>query len=141
MSQTLETEKKLYEITNRTTGHKQLSVSDNAQDACEQAGWNIGDCFVVEVKPKRKAGKDGHSDLMVKIPCQTCPFQYGECLSPAEVECPVSRDTPDIHEWTKRVLEAHHCDYVGVELSKTDHQAKQKWCSMEQAIRELGDYR
>ncbi|MBA7538626.1 hypothetical protein ES705_30903 [subsurface metagenome] len=140
MSQTLETEKKLYEITNRTTGHKQLSVSDNAQDACKQAGWDIDDCFVVDVKPKRKAGKDGHSALMVKIPCQTCPFQYGECLSPADAECPVSRDTPDIHEWTKRVLEAHSCDYVGLELSKIDHQAKQKWLPMEQAIEELGDH-
>ncbi len=137
MSQTHETEKKLYEVTNRDTGEKHYSISDNAQDACQQVGLSIGDCFVIHQKPKRRAIGDSHSALLVKIPCQVCPFQYGECLSPAEAECPVSRDTPDIHEWTKRVLEAHRCDYVGVELSKNDHQARVKWCPMEQAIVEL----
>ncbi len=90
MSKTQETEKKLYEVTNRDTGEKFYAISDNTQDACQQANWLIDNCFVILQKPQRKAGKDGHSDLLVKIPCQVCSFQYGECLSPAEAECPVS---------------------------------------------------
>ncbi|GAI43779.1 unnamed protein product, partial [marine sediment metagenome] len=39
---------KIYELTNKTTGHKHFSVSTNPQDACKQAGWLIDDCFIVE---------------------------------------------------------------------------------------------
>ncbi len=134
-------ELKIYELTNKNTGEKHLSVSDNAQDACKQAGWIIGDCFVREVKPQRKARGDDHSALMVKIPCQVCPFQYGECRKPTKEECPVQPNAPGLKEWLKQVAQAHLCDYCGQELSETDHHLNQKWLPMQQAIEELGDYR
>jgi len=133
-------ELKIYELTNKDTGERHLSVSDNAQDACKQAGWIIGDCFVREVKPQRKARGDNHSALMVKIPCQVCPFQYGECLKPAKAECPVQPNAPELQEWLKQAAQARLCDYYGRELSETDYHLNQKWLPMVQAIEELGDY-
>ncbi|MBA7563525.1 hypothetical protein ES708_05184 [subsurface metagenome] len=141
MSETEAQELKIYELTNKDTGERHLSVSTNAQDACKQAGWLIGDCYVNQQKPKRKAGGDGHSALMVKIPCLTCPFQYAECRKPATEECPTRPSAPELQNWLKQATEAHLCDYVGQELSKIDYQLGQKWLPMEQAIEELGDYR
>ncbi len=135
------TELKIYELTNKDTGERHLSVSDNAQDACKQASWLIGGCYVREVKPERKARKDDHSALMVKIPCKVCSFQYGECKKPAEAECPVQTTTPELKDWLLRAAEAHLCDYYGQELSKNDYHLSQKWLPMEQAIEELGDHR
>ncbi|MBA7486478.1 hypothetical protein ES707_22037 [subsurface metagenome] len=141
MSETNTQELKIYQITNRTTGEKQYSVSDNAQDACKLIGWLIGDCFIVEVKPQRKARGDDHSALMVKIPCQVCPFQYAECRRPADKECSVRPNAPELNEWMKQAAEAHLCDYYGQELSNTDYHLGQKWVPMEKAIEELRDHR
>ncbi|MBA7656318.1 hypothetical protein ES703_64242 [subsurface metagenome] len=130
-------ELKTYELTNKNTGQKRYAVGVNQQDCCRQIGWLIGDCFIVEHKPIRKAGKDEHSALLVKIPCQVCPFQYAECRKPAEAECPVRPNAPEFKEWLGQALEAHRCDYYGQELSHTDYRLSQRWLPMEQAIVEL----
>jgi len=140
MSQTNDQELKIYEATHRVTGEKHYVVSHNADEACKQAGWLIGDCFVVAQKPQRKARGDNHSALLVKIPCQVCPFQYGECRKPAQTECPVQPNAPDLQEWLKQAAQAHLCDYYGQELSETDYHLNQKWLPMQQAIEELGDH-
>lgn len=141
MSETETQELKIYEVTHRVTGQKHYAVSDNADNACKQAGWLIGDCFIVEQKPKRKPIGDNHSALLVKIPCQVCPFQYAECRKPAEADCPTQPNAPELQEWLKQAAQAHLCDYYGQELSQTDYHLNQKWVPMEQAIKELGDYR
>ncbi|MBA7577866.1 hypothetical protein ES708_19721 [subsurface metagenome] len=134
-------ELKIYEVHNRDTGQKQFSVATNAQGACNLIGWQIGDCFVSEVKPQRKARGDNHSALMVKIPCQVCPFQYAECRKPYRKKCPAQPNAPELQDWLKQALEAHRCDYSGQELSRTDYHLGQKWLPMAQAIEELGDHR
>ena len=128
---------KIYEITNRTTGEKHYLVSDNAQDACKQAGWLIGDCFIVEQKPSRKPSSDNHTHLLVKIPCRLCSYQYAECVSPPGEQCPCRPDTPDLNEWLKQVAKAHLCPHVGEQLEKQDYDLSQKWVTIEQAINEL----
>ncbi|MBA7716105.1 hypothetical protein ES703_125168 [subsurface metagenome] len=140
MSQTEAQELKIYELTNRNTGEKHFQVNLGQPKVCSRPGWLIGDCFVREVKPQQKARKDDHSALMVKLPCQVCPFQYAECRKPADKECPVQPNAPDIQEWLKQALEARCCDYVGQGLSITDYHHNQKWLPMEQAIEELGDH-
>ncbi|MBA7536152.1 hypothetical protein ES705_28414 [subsurface metagenome] len=140
MSTNGDQELKIYEVTNKDTGEKRHAVGVNQQDVCRQIDWLIGDCFIREEKPQRKAGKDEQSGLLVKIPCQVCPFQYAECRKPAEAECPVRPNAPELREWLGQALEAHACDYYGQELSHTDYQLGQKWLPMEQAIEELGDH-
>jgi len=141
MSDNNNKELKIYEVTNRDSGEKRYAVGVNQMDCCRQLGWKIDDCFIRQEKPKRKARGDDHSALMVKIPCQVCPFQWAVCKKPAESECPVQPNAPDLHEWLKQASQAHLCDYNGQELSKTDYHLNQKWLPMEQAIKELGDYR
>ncbi len=141
MSNNADHELKIYEVTNRDTGEKHFAASYSAEEACKQAGWLIGDCFIREEKPKRKARGDDHSALLVKIPCQVCPFQYAECKKPAEAECPVQPNAPELNEWLKQAAQAHLCDYYGQELSETDYHLNQKWLPMEKAIEELGDHR
>lgn len=140
MSETEAQKLKIYELTNKNTGRRHLSVSDNADNACKLAGWLIGDCFVREVKPQRKARGDDHSALMVKIPCQVCPFQYAECRKPADKECPVRPNAPELKAWLEQAAQAHLCDYCGQELSYNDYHLGQKWLPIEQAIEELGDH-
>jgi len=137
MNETETQELKVYEVTNRETGEKHYSVSTNAQDACEQAGWQIGNCYVVEQKPKRSLDAETPSQLVVKIPCLTCPFQYAECIKPEEAECPIQHNAPELNEWLKQVTKAHLCPYVGVELKKKDYLLRQKWVTIEEAVREL----
>ena len=141
MSETNTHELKIYEVTNTVTGQKSYAVGVNQMDVCRQLGWKIGDCFIREEKPKRKARGDDHSALLVKIPCQVCPFQYAECKKPAEAECPAQPNAPELQEWLKQAAQAHLCDHYGQELSNTDYHLGQKWVPMEQAIRELGDHR
>jgi len=131
---------KVYEVTNRTSGEKHLAVSYNAQDACKQAGWLIGDCFIVEQKPLSKRVADHDSQLLYKVPCQVCPFQYAECRRPADKECPVRPNAPELKEWLKQAAEAHLCDYYGQQLSEKDYHFNQKWIPLEQAIEELGEH-
>ena len=137
MSETTDQELKIYEVTNKDSGDKRYVVGVNQMDCCRQLGWKIGDCFIREEKPKRKARGDNHSALLVKLSCQVCPFQYADCRKPPRVDCPVQPNSPDIHEWLKQAAEAHLCDYVGQELSNTDYHLGQKWLPMEQAIEEL----
>ncbi len=133
-------ELKIYEVHNRDTGQKHYSVATNTEDACKLIGWQIGDCFVSEVKPQRKARGDNHSALLVKIPCQVCPFQYAECRKPTKEKCPVHPNAPDWKEWLKQAAEAHLCQYYGQELSNNDYHLGQKWLPMEQAIEELSHH-
>ncbi len=135
------TELKIYELTNKDTGEKHIAASYNAQDACKQAGWLFDDCFIVEQKPLSREVKDHKRQLLYKVPCQVCPFQYAECRRPAHRECPVQPNAPDLHEWKKRAIQAHLCDYYGQDLSKKDYHSNQKWIPLEQAIEELGDHR
>ncbi len=69
-------ELKIYEVTNRDTGERHLAVSYNAQDACKQAGWLMGDCFIVEQKPTRKPTPDGETGLLYKVPCRLSKKDY-----------------------------------------------------------------
>ncbi|GAI62230.1 unnamed protein product [marine sediment metagenome] len=134
-------EVKIYIITNRSTGKKSYQEALNAEDACKQTGWLIGDCFVREVKPRYEARGGDHSALVVKIPCQTCPYQYAECLKPPDQDCPCRLKTPDLGEWMREITKSHLCQFVGEELTKTDYHLGQKWLPIAQAIEELGDHR
>ena len=137
MSETNDQELKIYEITHRTTGEKRFKAARTAEDACKQAGWLIGDCFVNPQKPKRKPQGDDHSALMVKIACVVCPFRYAECRKPATEACPIKPTAPELTEWLKQVAEANLCQHLGVKLAKRDYNLQQKWCPIGQAIEEL----
>jgi len=141
MSQTEAQELKIYEITHRATGETSFQAASSAEDACKKRGWPIGDCYVNPQKPRRSLDADTPSQLVVKIPCRTCPFQYGECRKPETEDCPTRPSAPELQNWLKQAAQAHLCQYVGVELSKTDYHLGQKWLPMEKAIEELGDYR
>jgi len=137
MSDTEAQELKIYEITNRTTGEKSYQPATNAEDACKQAGWLIGDCYANPQKPTRKPGEGTHSASLVKMPCQVCPFQYAECKKPAEAECNCQPNAPELQEWLKQIAQAHLCEYAGEELTKKDYNLGQKWLPMADAIKEL----
>ncbi|MBA7661065.1 hypothetical protein ES703_69077 [subsurface metagenome] len=141
MSQTTDQELKIYEVTLRATGKKSCQPATTAEDACKQAGWLIADCFVVAQKPRHEHRDKQEPQTLVKIPCFTCPFQYAECRKPATEECPTRPSAPELQNWLKQAAEAHLCNYVGQELSKTDYQLSQKWLPMDKAIEELGDHR
>jgi len=128
---------KLYEVTNRATGDKKYAVSDNAQDACKQHGWLIGDCFIYEQKPRRKPVPDHETTLLVKIHCQTCPYQYASCNKPDEVDCPVRPTDPTLEDWIRQAAKSHLCPHVGQTLAKIDYNLGQKWVRMAKAIEEL----
>ncbi|MBA7685795.1 hypothetical protein ES703_94223 [subsurface metagenome] len=130
-------ELKLYQVTNRNTGERHFAVSDNAQDACLQAGWLIGDCYVVEQKPLAKYDKKERIRLLVKIPCHVCPYQLYDCNKPDNAECPVRLDTQDLNEWLKETSKAYLCLHSGELLSKRDYQNRLKTTTLEQAIKEL----
>jgi len=128
---------KIYEVLSTLTVEKSYQVATNAQDACLQAGWKIGDCYVHPLEPQRRTSPDQGTELRVKIPCHTCPFQYADCTKPDDVVCPVKPQAPELNEWLKQASEAHLCSYQGHALSKQDHTLGQKWVTMEQAIKEL----
>jgi len=137
MSETKAQELKIYEVNNRTTGERSYQPATNAEDACKQAGWLIGDCFVVEQQPKLKPTQKGATELQVKIPCQTCPFQYTECRKPADQDCITRPSAPELQNWLKQVAEAHLCPYTGVDLAKKDYFLQRKWTQVVKAIDEL----
>ncbi len=137
MSQNRDQDLKIYEITNRDTGIRRFEAATNAEDACKQAGWLIGNCYVNEQKPRMKPVPDHNPLALVKILCQVCPYQYAECRKPASEECPVRPNTPELGEWLKQATQAHLCDYVGQNLAKKDYQLGQKWLTIEAAIKEL----
>ncbi|MBA7556532.1 hypothetical protein ES705_49244 [subsurface metagenome] len=133
----MDTELKLYEVTHRLTGEQHFAVSGNAQDACLQAGWLIGDCYVVEQKPLTKYGKHDRATLLVKIPCHVCPYQYAECAKPDDAECPIRPDTTDPGRWQKEVSKARSCPHTGEELGKRNYDRRLKITTLEAAILEL----
>jgi len=137
MSNNGEQEVFIYVVTNRTTGEKSYQPATNAQDACQQAGWLIGDCYVVTLSPRYKPVPDHDPLVLVKLPCQICPYQWAECKKPAGGECPCRREMPDLKEWLAEVTKSHLCEFVGEELAKTDYRQGQKWLPIAQAIKEL----
>jgi len=137
MSTNESTELKIYDIHNRSTGERQFSVATNAQDACNLSGWQIGDCFVVEAKVRRKPVPGQETMLLLSIPCQTCPYQYAECRKPADKYCPCRPKTPDLKRWLSEATQAHLCDFVGQSLKKKDYNLQRKWLQMDEAISEL----
>ncbi len=128
---------KIYEVTLRATGEKSYQAATNAEDACKQAGWLTGDCFIVEQKPRRKPVPDQETILLVKVPCQTCPFQYAECKKPPDQDCITRPEAPELQDWLKQATEAHLCPFIGKGLRKKDYFLGQKWVRMEEAILEL----
>jgi len=137
MSNNEHQELKIYEVNHRTTGDKSYQAARTAEDACKQAGWLIGDCFIVEQPPRRKPVPDHDTMLLVKIPCLTCPFQYAECRKPIAEKCPTQPSAPELQDWLKQAAQAHLCDYVGESLTKKDHNLGQKWLPIAEAIKEL----
>ena len=137
MSQDLDIGLKIYKVTNRTTGEKSYQPATNAEDACKQAGWIIGDCYVNPQKPRYKPVPDHEGLTLVKVPCQICPYQYGECKKPTTEECPTQPTAPELQEWLKQAAQAHLCPYQGQDLNKKDYKLSQKWVTIEQAIKEL----
>ena len=130
-------ELKLYEVTHRLTGEQHFAVSDNAQDACLQAGWLIGDCYVLEQKPLTKYGKHDRATLLVKIPCHVCPYQYAECTKPADAECPIRANTTDPGQWQKEISKVRSCPHMGEDLGKRNYDRRLKRTTLEAAIVEL----
>jgi len=137
MSTNESTELKIYEVHNRSTGEKHLSVATNTQQACNLAEWQIGDCFIVELKPRRQPAPGQETLLLVTIPCQTCPFQYAECRKPPDKDCPCKPKTPDLQRWLVEEAQAHLCDFVGASLKIKDYNLQRKWLPMDKAIEEL----
>ena len=127
----------VYEVTLRATGKKSYQAALTAEDAVKQAGWPIDECFVFAQNPRRQAVPDHDSILLYRIPCLTCPFQYTECRKPDTEDCPTRPTAPELQNWLKQAAEAHLCNYVGEDLSMKDYHLGQKWCPIEQALREL----
>jgi len=127
----------IYEITNRTTGSKHFVADTNAQAACEQLGWLIGDCYVNLQKPQSHWTKEAGVLRLVKIPCRICPLQYAECTKPLQLVCPIRPSSPELQSWLKQAAKARLCPYVGVSLSKKDHEKAQKWVKKDTAVKEL----
>ena len=141
MSINQDQELKIYELTNKNNGEKSYQAATTAEDACKQAGWLIDDCYVNPQNWQYHHNSKAGSQLRYKIPCQVCPFQYAECLRPADNECLVRPNAPELKQWLAQASEAHLCDYAGQELSEKDYHLNQKWIPLEQAIEELGDHR
>lgn len=137
MSEYESIEKKIYQVTHRSSGEKRIVASVAAQNACAGCGWMVGDCHVYEIPGQRPHAPQGDNRLMVKVPCSVCSFQWAECKLPSGENCPCKPEVPDIYEWFRQVTKAHLCAHVGVDLVSKDHQLHQKWLPMEEAIKEL----
>jgi len=130
-------ELKIYQVTSRITGERCYSVSYTAEDACKQAGGVTLDCDVIEQKPVRKDTPDQGYRLLIRLPCEVCPYQYAECKKPEGAECPVRSELPELADWLKQATKAHLCSHIGQELVKCDYLLRQKWLTVEDAINEL----
>lgn len=133
---TIET-RSLYRITHRERGSVHLVPAETAQDACGSLGWLIGECHIIEVPKQRHPTRLNDPGVYVKLECATCPYQRAECIKPANLTCPVRSDVPDIAEWIDKVLQAHLCDHVGVDLTINDYQGHRKWLTLAEALKEL----
>ena len=127
----------IYHITNATTGEKVLEAAHSPQEACQQAGWSVHDCYVVSARPQRRPGHYRDNQLYIKLTCKVCPYQYGECLRKDDQTCPCQSNTPDLKEWYTQVSKAHLCDFVGKHLMSQDYRLQQKWVTVEEALRIL----
>jgi len=130
-------ELQIYEVTNRDTGIKSYQAATNAEDACKQAGWLIGDCYVVVQTPKRPKKANNTAGLLVHLPCNVCPYQYSECAKPDSAICPHRPDSPELSQWLKQVSHASTCPYKGIDLTASDYRPGQKWLPLTDAISEL----
>lgn len=137
MSDNETTELKIYEITDRATGKKAFKAATTAYDACKQAGWLIGNCYVIEQKARYKPVPDREPLVLARVPCLTCPFQYAECKKPETEYCPTRPHAPELQEWLKQASESHLCPHVGAILTKKDYQFQQKWLPITEALEEL----
>ena len=127
----------IYHVTNATTGVKVLEAAYSPQEACQQAGWLIVDCYVVPAKPQRKPGHTTGPSVFIKLPCQVCPYQYGECVRTEEQTCPCQSETPELNEWFRQASLAHLCEFTGGHLTHKDYYLRQKWVTVEEALRIL----
>lgn len=137
MSKVKTKELKIYDIINRNSGEKSCQPASTAGNACKQAGWLIGDCYIVEQKPRAGHVPNEGTQLLYKVPCLVCPFQYAECRKPATEECPTQPDAPELQNWLKQATQAHLCNYVGQPLIKKDHNLRQMWCPIDKALEAL----
>lgn len=137
MTQNKEEKLKIFELIHRPTGEKAFQAAPTAHNACKQAGWLIGDCYVKEQRPQRKLHANYNIRPLFKVSCKTCPWQYAECRKPADAVCPVRPMSPDLKEWLKHAGEAHLCPFVGCELERKDYLLHQKWLPEREAIAEL----
>ena len=137
MSQTPETNKKIWELRSRFTGDRTLVVALDQTEALLQVKGDLDRYAVHEVKQYWKMQKGAGWDYRVAIPTETCPYQYGSCNRPEGTTCGFVGDCPDLQEWLKRAHQAHLCPHVGQQLTKKDHMLKQKWVTMADAVKEL----
>ena len=127
----------IYRVVHRPSGEVSHQAATTNEEACKQAGWDIEDCFVTTAIQRYKPVPDHDSLILVKIPCQVCPYQWAECKKlPAEV-CPCQHQIPDLKEWLTEITKSHLCPFVGESLAKTDYRLFQKWVTIAQAIKEL----
>ncbi|MBA7578800.1 hypothetical protein ES708_20665 [subsurface metagenome] len=140
MSTNADQDRKIYEVTLIETGEKSYQAATTSEDACKQAGWLIGSCYVKTQVPRYKNNGKSKLQTLARIPCLTCPFQYAECKKPTEIDCPVQPNAPDLQEWLKQAGQAHLCDYCGQKLSRNDYHTGCKWLPLLQAIEELGSH-
>jgi len=130
-------ELQIYEVTNRLTGIKSYQAATNAEDACKQAGWLIGDCYVVAQTPQRPRKAYNNRGLLVHLPCKACPYQYSECTKPGNEICPHQPDSPELSQWLKQVSHAPSCPHKGTDLTAKDYRLGQKWLPLAEALTEL----
>lgn len=128
---------KIYEVTLRETGQRHFSVATNAQDACKEAGWEIGNCYVKELTPTRCPHDPTALHKYVAVHCEICPYQYAECTKKPDDECPCRPQAPDIQAWAIEASKAHLCPYTGIPLTKVDYFRHQKWLSLPEALRKF----
>ena len=137
MSRTQETEKKIFELRSRFTGDRQLVVAIDQADALKQVDGDIDRFAINEVRQYHRKETGAGCGYLVKIPTETCPYQYASCDRPTVYDCPLMPYHPELQEWLKRAHEAHLCSFTGHQLTKKDHMLKQKWVTMKDAVNEL----
>lgn len=137
MSVKAQKEKNIYSIMNKNTSESLYIAEVDPESACAVAHWPFEDCQVKEVPRQRHPTRWHEPGLFVKLLCEVCPYQRAECIKPAGTECPIRSEVPDITEWLKKVLIAHNCDHVGVDLTINDYDLHRKWVPLPKAIKEL----
>jgi len=127
----------IYQVTHRETGEKRIVASFDTHSACSGLGWMVGDCHVVEMQGEKHRVAGDWEPLCIRVPCNTCPFQWAECKLLPGSKCPCSINTPDQMEWLIQVTKSHLCSHAGIALTRNDYYLHQKWLPMELALQEL----